>query len=210
MLDRSLRITKERIFEPGAASLAKVVGPTTLTAASLGTALVCAALAATNHPWWAVAAWWASRLLDGFDGPVARARGQVSDLGGYLDMVGDTIGYAVIPLGVAAGVDSRGAWIAAAALVASFFVNAISWTYLAAVLEKHGHGAAATGEMTTITMPPALVEGTETIVLFSVFIALPDAAMPTFWAMAALVTVNVVQRISWAARHLTDTSRRHP
>ena len=115
-----------------------------------------------------------------------------------------------IVLGVAAGVDTRIAWIAAAALVASFFVNAISWSYLAAVLEKRGHGAAATGEMTTITMPPALVEGTETIVLFSVFIALPNAAVPTFLAMAALVILNVVQRIGWAARHLTDTSRRHP
>lgn len=210
MLDRSLRVAKERIFEPGAVSLAKVIGPTTLTAASLGTALACATLAATDHPWWAVGAWWTSRTLDGFDGPVARARGQAGDLGGYLDMVGDTIGYAVIPLGVAAGVDTRSGWVAAAALVASFFVNAISWTYLAAVLEKHGHGAAATGEMTTITMPPALIEGTETIVLFSVFIALPRAAVPVFWTMAALVAVNVAQRIVWAARHLTDTTRRHP
>ncbi|MEO6629025.1 MAG: CDP-alcohol phosphatidyltransferase family protein, partial [Aquihabitans sp.] len=155
-----------------------------------------------GQPVAAVAAWLIGRLLDGLDGPVARHRRAASDFGGYLDMVADTIGYAAVPIGVALGVDERRAWIAVAVLLGAFFINTISWSYLSAVLEKEGAGAAATGEMTTITMPPALVEGTETIVLFSLFIAFPQWSAGLFAAMAGLVSVNIGQRIAWARRHL--------
>lgn len=198
MLDLRLRATKERLVEPAAAGIARWVGPTALTIGSLGLAIACAGLSWTGRSWLALAAWLLSRLLDGLDGPVARARGQASDFGGYLDIVGDTVGYALVPLGVALGVDQRSTWIALGALLASFFVNSISWTYLAAVLEKHGRGASATGEMTSITMPPALIEGSETIVLFSLFVAFPGLATWWFAGMATLVAVNVVQRVVWA------------
>ena len=38
------------------------------------------------------------------------------------------------------GVDDRATWIAVAVLLGLFFVNAISWSYLAAVLEKRARG----------------------------------------------------------------------
>jgi len=198
MLDLRLRVVKELALEPTARVLAQWVGPTTLTVASLVTALATAGLAWADLRWAALGSWLLSRLLDGLDGPVARARNQATDFGGYLDIVGDTVGYAVIPIGVALGVDQRSTWIALGALLAAFFVNAISWTYLAAVLEKRGEGASTTGEMTTVTMRPALIEGTETIVAFSLFVAFPTLATWWFAAMAALVAVNVVQRLVWA------------
>lgn len=203
MLDLRLRIVKERALEPVAAGLARWVGPTALTLGSLTLAFVTAGLSWAELPWAALAAWLLSRLLDGLDGPVARARNQATDFGGYLDIVGDTIGYAVVPLGVALGADQRSTWIALSALLATFFVNSISWTFLAAVLEKRGQGASTTGEMTTITMRPALIEGTETIVLFSVFVAFPTLATWWFAVMAALVAVNVAQRLVWARGALT-------
>jgi phosphatidylglycerophosphate synthase len=202
MLDLRLRPFKERLLEPLAAHLARHVGANALTGIALGITLGAAALAAWGRPVLALGAWLAGRLLDGLDGPVARHRGASSDLGGYLDMVADTIGYAAVPVGVALGIDERSAWIAVSVLLGTFFVNTISWSYLAAVLEKNGAGASTTGEMTTITMPPALVEGTETIVLFSLFIAFPRWSAWLFAAMAALVAVNVVQRLIWARRHL--------
>lgn len=203
MLDLRLRVVKERALEPTAVVLARWVGPTALTLGSLTTALATAGLAWAGVRWAALAAWLISRLLDGLDGPVARARDQANDFGGYLDIVGDTIGYAVIPLGVALGVDQRSTWIALGAMLAAFFVNTVSWTYLAAVLEKRGEGSSTTGEMTTVTMRPALIEGTETIVAFALFIAFPSLATSWFAAMAALVTVNVVQRLAWARKALT-------
>lgn len=202
MLDLRLRPTKDRLLEPAAEALARHVAPLVLTAASLVVTLGAAGLAAVGLPLPALAAWLGGRLLDGLDGPVARRRGEASDLGGYLDMLADTVGYAAVPIGVAVGVDERATWIAVAVLLGVFFVNAISGTYLAAVLEKRGAGASATGEATTITMPPALVEGTETIVLFSLFVALPQWASWLFALMAALVAVNVVQRVAWARRNL--------
>jgi hypothetical protein len=50
-------------------------------------------------------------------------------------------------------------------------------------------------------MPPALVEGTETIVLYGVLVAAPAWAW-TAAGMAALVAVNVVQRLRWSVRSL--------
>ena len=198
MLDLRLRPLKERLLEPAADRLAGHLGAKTLTGLSLTVTLGAALLAATRRPWLALGAWLLGRLLDGLDGPVARWRDTASDLGGYLDLLADTIGYAAVPIGVAYGVDERGTWIALAFLLASFYVNAISWTYLSTVLEKRGAGAAVTGELTSVTMPPALVEGTETILLFSLFLAIPQLSTWLFAAMAIAVAVNVVQRLTWA------------
>ena len=71
---------------------------------------------------------------------VARTSGRSSDVGGLLDFVFDTIGYAVIPLGLAFGIDDRGTWIATAVLLAAFYLNAVSLGYVAALLEKRALG----------------------------------------------------------------------
>lgn len=202
MFDLRLRRAKEAAFEGPARLAARVVGPTPLTAASVTVCVGAGVSAWTGRHWWALGLWWVGRIFDGLDGPVARLRGVASDFGGYLDIIGDTIGYAVIPLGVAAAANLHSTWIAFGALLGSFFVNSVSWTFLAAVLEKQGAGASARGELTTVTMAPALIEGAETIVLFSVFLAFPTAAAALFAVMAGLVSVNVMQRIAWARTNL--------
>jgi phosphatidylglycerophosphate synthase len=202
LFDRHLRPIKDRLLEPAAERLARHLGANTLTGVALASTLGAASLAVGNLHLLALGAWLLGRLLDGLDGAVARRRNEASDYGGYLDMVADTVGYAAVPIGVAFGIDQRSAWIALALLLASFYVNAISWTWLSAVLEKRGAGAATTGETTSITMPPALVEGTETIIFFGLFLTLPDLSVWLFTTMAALVTVNVIQRLAWARREL--------
>lgn len=202
MLDLRLRPVKERVLDGAARHLAPIIGPGTLTVLALATTLGAAVAAAYGLSAVALAGWLSGRVLDGLDGPVARQRGRESDLGGYHDMLADTVGYVAIPLGVAFAIDTRSGWIAVAVLLGTFWVNGMSWAYLAALLEKRGAGASATGEITSVTMRPALIEGTETIVIFSVFIVLPDLAPWIFSAMAALVAVNVIQRLCWATRHL--------
>ena len=201
MLDRRLRPVKERLLEPAARPLARHASANTTTALAFVVTLAAAALAASQLPALALGAWLIGRLLDGLDGAVARRRG-ATELGGYLDMVADTVGYAAVPIGVAIGAGDRGTWIAVAFLLGSFSVNTISWTYLSALLEQRGAGAAVTGEMTSITMPPALIEGAETIVIYSLFLAFPDLAAWLFALMAAAVGVNVIQRLAWARREL--------
>jgi len=74
--------------------------------------------------------------------------------------------------------------------------------YLSAVLEKRASGARATGELTTVTMPPALVAGFETVVFFALFYLFPSRLPLLFGLMTALVAINVVQRLLWARRVL--------
>lgn len=195
MLDQSLRSVKERVLRPIVGPVATVLPPIALTSLGLVLTLGAALAAALGHPGLAVVGWLVGRLLDGLDGEVARHRGTSSDLGGYLDLVADTIGYAAIPLGVAIGADERATWVAAAVLLATFYLNAVCWLTLAAVLEKRGAGSEATGERTTVTMPRSLIEGTETVLFFTAFLAFPGAATSLMWVMALLVTLTIVHRI---------------
>lgn len=202
MLDSTLRPAKDRLLAPVARGPIARVSPAGLTATSLLVA-VAAGVAAWQTAWLAaLALWLLSRVLDGLDGAVARYRGSASDLGGLIDIVGDTIGYAVIPLGVAAGIDTRAGWIAVAVLLATFYVNAVSWTYVAALLEKRSAGAAATGAPTSTVMPRGLVEGTETVVFFVVALVWPEVAAVVFAVMATAVGITVAERLWWARKVL--------
>ena len=64
------------------------------------------------------------------------------------------------------------------------------------------HSARERGELTSVTMPSGLIEGVETIVLFTLFLLFPAALVPLFSLMAVLVMVTVGQRMFWAKRHL--------
>ncbi len=76
--------------------------------------------------------------------------------------------------------------------------------YLSAILEKRSVGAAMTGELTTITMPPAIIAGTETVIFFTLFLVLTRYLAALFAIMATLVCIGVIQRLIWAERHLTE------
>lgn len=202
MIDRSLRATKDRLSRPIVVRLSRRVGPFWLTGLSLLGGVGGGVLAAFGLRWIALAVWLLGRFCDGLDGAVAREQGRQTDLGGYLDMLADTVGYAAVPIGIAAAINSTAVWAWCAILLATFYLNTMSWTYLAAVAEKRDAGARTTGEATTVHMPTGLVEGAETIVLFSAMLAFPGAARGWFALMAVLVTVTVMQRVLWAAKSL--------
>lgn len=202
MIDRRLRTTKDRIAGPVARAVAGRIGPGWLTALSLAGGVGGGVAAGFGLRWQAVGLWLLGRVFDGLDGAVARDGDRQSDLGGYLDMMADTIGYAAVPIGIATAQASIGTWTWCAVLLATFYANTMSWTYLAAIAEKRGDGAVLIGERTTIHMPAGLVEGAETIVLFVLMLSFPDQAIWWFSAMAGLVGVTVIQRIVWAVRNL--------
>ena len=203
MLDLRLRIVKDRALAPIAESLAGRVSPLTLSVASMLLCVAAGVLAWQSAPALAVLCWLTGRLLDGLDGPVARSSGQDSDVGGYTDLLLDTIGYAAIPLGVAAGASDARHWAIAAVLLATFYVNTVSVLLLSAILEKRSIGKAHFGETTTIALPPALVEGSETILIFTLALAIPAWADTIFVVMALGVVVSVLQRAGTARRLLT-------
>lgn len=202
MIDRTLRPAKDAVLVPLADGIPARVPPLAITVAAALVGLAAAGAAAAGLALASLALWLVNRGLDGLDGAVARARGASSELGGYLDLLLDVVVYAAIPLGVAAGLGTRAGWIAAAVLLASFYVNAVSWALLSAILERRGQGAAAGGEQTVVTMPRGLIEGAETIVLLAIALAVPAWAVPVFWVMAAGVLVSAGQRLVWATRTL--------
>lgn len=200
MLDQALRVPKRILLMPVAKRLN--VSPTALTAAGLLTGLAAAVLAALGQPYWALGLWLLNRVIDGLDGEIARAHNRQSDLGGYLDIMADLIIYAALPLGLVLASPSFPEWVALAALLGIFYINAGSWMYLASLLEKRGQGASNTGEATSITMPTGIIEGTETIVFFTLFLILPNQLVVLFALMSVLTLITIIQRLIWATKHL--------
>ncbi|MCB8949398.1 MAG: CDP-alcohol phosphatidyltransferase family protein [Ardenticatenaceae bacterium] len=199
MFDDRMRMVKDTVFNP-MAEVVQIVPPWLFSVLGL-IAGVGAALAAWQQSYLLAALlWWLNRILDGFDGAVARITHSQSDFGGYLDIIIDYVVYAAVPAGLALGRMETAVTYALIFLLCTFYVNGASWMYLAAILEKRTHQQAA--RLTSIVMPAGLVGGTETIIFYSIFIIFPSVLTWSFSLMAVLVAITVVQRLIWAIRHL--------
>ena len=203
MLDHTLRAYKDDLLRPLAGQMGRI-SPNTITVLALIAGLAAAGAAAMQWYWPALGLWLFNRVLDGLDGLVARAHGSQSDFGGYLDIVLDFIVYAAVPIGLYWGNPTGANGIGVILLLGSFYVNAASWIYLSAILEKRAAGAIAQGELTSVTMPKGLVGGTETILFFILFLVWPGWLPWLFGAMAVLVATGILLRLHWAYRNLPN------
>ena len=77
------------------------------------------------------------RILDGVDGAYARFTNQISDFGGYLDIIVDFTIYGMIPLGVVAAHPDYHTFLALVFLEVTFFVNAAGLFFLPIFLYEH-------------------------------------------------------------------------
>ena len=95
----------------------------------IGFAGTCAAAYAAAQQWWLAAGILvlAFGIFDLFDGALARATGQASRLGAFLDSTFDRAGEGIVYIGIAAGSVaagfSQGAILAGAAMTAAFMVS---------------------------------------------------------------------------------------
>lgn len=202
MFDHFFRVLKDRWLAPFARALGRRVSPNVVSVLACLIGMLAAWLAFRGTRDLALVCWFINRTLDGFDGTLARVTDQQSDFGGYLDILLDFVVYTVVPIGAALGSRTPDAELAVIWLLGAFFVNAASWMYLSAILEKRAAGAAQTGERTSVTMPGALIAGTETVIFFTLFIAFPARVAPLMYAMALLVMIGVAGRLVWARRTL--------
>lgn len=138
----------------------------------------------------------ASRLADGLDGAVARAT-QLSDFGGYFDIVADFVFYAAIPLAFI-WCDPAGNGAAGAFLLASFYVNAASFLGFAALAEKRKLHSDRQGRK-SLYFSEGLLEGTETIVFFCALCLWPGWFAPLAWGFGALCLLTALLRVRAAA-----------
>lgn len=156
-----------------------------------------ACLAAGFGSWWvALGLWVANRTLDGLDGLVARRRGP-TDLGGFLDLVGDLAVYGGFVVAVAVALpDAR---LACVVLVAAYYVNAGAWLAYSTLAERRRLSG---GDDRSLRFVPGLAEGAETFVAYALFCILPQHAATIAWAFATVVGLSAAQRVVLAARTL--------
>jgi phosphatidylglycerophosphate synthase len=207
MFDTWIRGSKDRWLALVVAVL-NHLSPNVLTVTALGIGL--SAAVAASQAWYALALilWLLNRVIDGLDGAVARAFDKQTDIGGYLDILLDFTVYAAVPIGAALSMPSTPNLMGLALLLAVFYVNAASWMYLSAVMEKryvrdeHSPRRQQRLELTSVAMPAGLIGGTETFIFYCLFLIMPGQLPWLFVLMALLVSVTVIQRVVWAVRHL--------
>ena len=212
MFDIELRSLKDGIFQPVCQYVPRFITPIHITTAAFSVGLLSCYFASMTSTTISLILWALNRALDCLDGALARHRGTASDLGGFLDLLGDFIVYSSIPIGVAAGWnDTAGAWKAVAVLEASFHINNFVLFYVAAVAEKRvSKGGAQAKELTSVIMRPALIEGMESGLILTAMLAWPRAIEWWCWIMASLVGVGIAQRVAWTVLALSCSWRMRP
>lgn len=183
------------------------VTPDRLSVAGLVLGLGSAVLAALALWPWALAAWWVSRVLDGLDGPLARRRGGGSEAGGFLDICADFAAYGCGVLGVALGATGAlsgdrvapAEWAAFLAVLVAYYLNGAAFLAFSSAAERRG---SRLEDGRTFSFLGGLAEGTETIVVHSLWMLLPGSAWVVAWAWAGVVGVSAVQRVVTGRRLL--------
>lgn len=137
-----------------------------------------------------------NRILDGFDGAVARINGP-TEFGGYLDTLADFLFYVSVP--VAFGWASAANQMPALLLVASFTLTAVSFLGFAAIAARRGQNDGAHGPKALI-YSTGLMEGGETIAFFILFCLFPSNFPWLAIIFAGLCVLTVAQRIMLAAK----------
>jgi phosphatidylglycerophosphate synthase len=198
MLDRILRNIKEILLNPFAKQAGRVLHPNMITLLSFAFGLVSIYYIVERSIMTALVFWLLNRIFDGLDGTVARVTGRSSDFGGYLDIVLDFIVYSAIPVALVYSDPSADKYFVLSLLLSSYYVNAASWMYLSSILEKRNLGASLNNEMTSITMPSGMADGTMTIIFYSMFFVFPSHLKLLFTLFIILVLVSIAQRMVWA------------
>lgn len=202
MLDAAAR----KLIDPplnrlGRTLAARGVAADHVTLVGLGLGLGAAVLIWAGAFWVALLALLASRLADGLDGAVARASSP-TDFGGYLDITADFLFYGAVPLAFVLH-DPAANGAAGAFLLASFYFNGTSFLGFAVLAEKRGMDTSVQG-VKSLYYSNGLLEGTETILFFTLLCLLPAQFAPLAWVFGALCFLTASLRILAARRIFTD------
>jgi phosphatidylglycerophosphate synthase len=191
MLDSRMRTILGPVLGAAGKRLAAAgVPPGALTAAGWAAgAGACAAAALRAWPA-ALGLWLAGRLLDGLDGPTARAADRATEAGGFLDIVADFSVYAGVVLGLAIAIPR--ARLACVALLAAYYVSGTAFLALSSLAERRRQHL---GDERSLRFVGGLAEGTETIAVYVLLFVLPQDATMIVWAFTATVAVTAGQRV---------------
>lgn len=164
-----------------------------ITVLGLLLGLIAAGLIAVGLSGWvALVPLFAGRIADGLDGAVARAS-NITDFGGYLDIVCDFIFYGAIPLAFVLR-DPLANGVAGAFLLMAFYANGASFLSFAILAAKRGMQTQTRG-VKSLYFTAGLLEGTETIAFFAAVCIWPAAFSPLSWVFGALCIATTASRM---------------
>lgn len=166
-----------------------------LTVIGFACGCMCALFIIWEQFIWAI--FWLScnRVCDGLDGAVARKK-EVTDFGGYLDIVCDFLFYGLVPLSFSIALPHHG--VAGCFLLFSFIGTGSSFLAYAILQAKHPEKQLHSGQKKSFFYIGGLTEGTETIALFVVMCLFPHLFSFLAYGFGILCWITTGQRIAIA------------
>ncbi len=199
MIDESFRQWLARRWGAPAVALHRAgitANQVTVVAAVLG--VTAAALVAVKFTSFGIALWLVSRLLDGYDGMIARFTPGDASFGGYLDITLDMLAYSAMAIGFAVAMPADVVlWM----VVLAGYVLAITSTLaLSSLAEKADRQL---GGDRSIQFTRGLAEGGETTIVYVVIALAPSVSRYVLVVWIAMLAITVVQRTTLARRLLS-------
>jgi phosphatidylglycerophosphate synthase len=142
-----------------------------------------------------------NRIFDGLDGALARIT-RTTDSGGFLDITLDFIFYSGIVFGFALANPEKNA-IAAGLLLVSFMGTGGSFLAFSVLAEKNSIKSVKYPNKSLYYLE-GLMEGTETIVFFSLFCIFPDFFCGLAVLFSILCWITTILRIIFGYKTLSD------
>jgi len=199
MIDDPFRLWLARRWSAPAVALHRAgitANQLTVVAAVLG--VTAAALVAVRLTWFGIALWLVSRLLDGYDGILARLAGNGSLFGGYLDITLDMLAYSAMAIAFAIAMPADGVlWM----VVLLGYVLAITTTLALSSLAEKAHRQLSSDR--SIQFTRALAEGGETTVVYVAIALAPSVSRYVLVVWIALLAITAIQRTALARRLLS-------
>ncbi len=173
------------------------ISPNTVTISATLLGLSAAAFVARGEFVVGLSLWLAGRLLDGYDGLLARLSGQDTLFGGFLDISLDMLAYSAMAVGFAIAMPADVTlWL----LVLVGYVMAITTTLaLSSLLERADRQL---GGDRSLQFTPALAEGGETTITYALLAVFPSWSSALLMVWIAVLAMTMISRFVLAARLL--------
>jgi phosphatidylglycerophosphate synthase len=195
MLDRFALRVLHPVLQPLAQALVRCgIGANAVTLAGFFVGLIAAILIASGAYLAGAMAIFASRILDGLDGAVARQT-HPTDAGGFLDIALDFLFYASIPLAFAVANPAQNA-LPAATLLAAFIDTGSTFLAFAALAAKRGLTSTAYPHKSFFFLG-GLTEGFETLLCFLCMCLWPQHFSLLAYGFSTLCVFTIATRLWW-------------
>lgn len=198
MIDNYFRQRLPKLLSPITKVFVKLkIPPNTITYSGFLVSLFSAYLITQGNLKSAIIAWWASRLLDSFDGIVARKTKNSTPLGSYLDVSLDMASYSIIIIALSIAFPHFSyLWITVLFLYVLCITTALAYGFNE---EKLG---IKTKDNRGLRLGAGLAEGGETGIYYTLILLFPFLMKTITILWITILTLTVISRTILAYKNL--------